>query len=187
MKISYFFVIFMFAGLVACKHDEKPQNVVTSTISEDSEKEMKLKNYIDSSFASPSEKEDSAYTNAQIYEDARRLSAEMKGDTSLPELLFRAGALVKGRKNPTKAIGIWGLITADFPDSRWAAEAAFQKAFTFDNDLHDKETAKNYYKEFLNKYPQHKMAKDAKILMANLDKTDAQLIEEFEKKNNIKN
>ena len=59
----------------------------------------------------------------------------------------------------------------------------FQKAFTFDNDLHDKQLAKKYYEDFLKAYPNHKLAEDIKLLIPTLDKTDAQLIEEFERKN----
>ncbi|MBK7740250.1 MAG: hypothetical protein IPI42_06725 [Saprospiraceae bacterium] len=64
--------------------------------------------------------------------------------------------------------------------------SSVSKAFTFDNDLHDKETAKKNYEEFLKDYPNHKPAGDVKLLLQTMNKTDAQLIEEFEKKNNIK-
>jgi TolA-binding protein len=114
------------------------------------------------------------------------MATGIKGDTSTPELLFRTGALVRGRKDPTKAIGIWGLIGEKYPDSKWAAEAMFQNAFTFDNDLQDKQTAKVYYEKFLTTYPNHKLSEDVKLLIPTLEKTDAQLIEEFEKKNKLK-
>ncbi|HRG42821.1 MAG TPA: hypothetical protein PKY97_00090 [Saprospiraceae bacterium] len=186
MSVKYFFPLAILFLLFSCKQDEKKVEPQQSHVESSSTTYVKLKKYIDSSYLSPSEVEDSSYTNGQIYDDAVSLAKEMKGDTSVPELLFRTGALVKGRKGPTKAIGIWGLITSDYNTSKWAPEAAFQKAFTFDNDLHDKETAKKYYQEFLDHYPKHKMAGDVKLLMATLNKTDAQLIEEFERKNNIK-
>ena len=114
------------------------------------------------------------------------MSTGIKGDTSTPELLFRTGALVRGRKDATKAIGIWGLINEKYPDSKWAADAMFQKAFTFDNDLQDKQTAKIYYENFLKAYPNHKLSEDVRLLIPTLGKTDQQLIEEFEKKNKKK-
>lgn len=187
-----FFFIFLFVSITAmsmmsCKRDVKAETaVVADAAPEVIAKKDRMKAYIDSVFMTRSEAEDSLYTTKMLYEDAKVIAEGMKQDTSVPEMLFRAGALARGRKEPTKAIGIWGLITSDYPHSRWASEAAFQKAFTFDNDLHDKETAKKSYEEFLESYPNHKMADDVKLLLQTMNKTDAQLIEEFERKNNIK-
>lgn len=190
-KKPFFFLLLFISmtamSMMSCKQDDGTETKVTvDAAPELIAKKDRMKGYIDSVFLTRSEAEDSLYTTRMLYEDAKAIATGMKQDTSVPEVLFRAGALASGRKDPTKAIGIWGLITSEFPESRWASEAAFQKAFTFDNDLHDKETAKKNYEEFLKDYPNHKLAGDVKLLLQTMNKTDAQLIEEFEKKNNIK-
>ena len=144
---------------------------------------VKLKKYIDFFLPSPSEVEDSSYTNGQIYDDAVSLVKEIEGDTC-PGIIIQNREHWSKEEKPHKgkASGTYNLQTTTRANGH---PAAFQ-TFTFDNDLHDKETAKKYYQEFLDHYPKHKMAGDVKLLMATLTKTDAQLIEEFERKNNIK-
>ena len=114
MSVKYFFPLAILFLLFSCKQDEKKVEPQQSHVESSSTTYVKLKKYIDSSYLSPSEVEDSSYTNGQIYDDAVSLAKEMKGDTSVPELLFRTGALVKGRKGPTKAIGIWGQRHLDY-------------------------------------------------------------------------
>ncbi len=185
MKYKYLIVSLavIMVCLSACSADPKVKVEKESTNAESSVAQLRLKNYIDSVFLTNSAEQDSSYSTKQIYEDAKLMANGVKGDSISPELLFKAGALVKGRKDPTKAIGIWSLIAEKYPDSKWVADAMFQKAFTFDNDLHDKQLAKKYYEDFLKAYPNHKLAEDIKLLIPTLDKTDAQLIEEFERKN----
>jgi len=183
---NFTFLLMLFTLFISCKKEKVVSDKKEKSSTESFAAHDRLQKYIDSVFLTNSVYQDSFYTTEQIYDDARLMSTGMKGDTSTPELLFRTGALVRGRKDPTKAIGIWGLINEKYPDSKWAAEAMFQKAFTFDNDLQDKQTAKIYYEKFLTSYPNHKLTEDVKLLIPTLDKTDAQLIEEFEKKNKLK-
>ena len=57
------------------------------------------------------------------------------------------------------------------------------QAFTFENDLQDKDSAKKYYMDFLNRFPDHSFANDAKQLLSMIDKSPEELIKEFEAKN----
>lgn len=188
MTIRYMIIVFVlgFVTLTSCKPDAKDKPTDEDITASSMAAHTRLKNYIDSVFLTNSANQDSFYTTKEIYEDCKLIATGVKGDSITPELLFKSGALVKGRNDPTKAIGVWGLITEHYPDSKWAADAMFQKAFTFDNDLKDKQMAKQYYENFLKTYPNHKLAEDIKLLIPTLDKTDAQLIEEFEKKNQKK-
>lgn len=176
-------MLLLTVAFFSCKPNTAVQGEKDSGSSQSFAAHDRLAKYIDSVFLTNSVYQDSFYTTKQIFDDAKLMSTGIKGDTTTPELLFRTGALVRGRKDPTKAIGVWGLINEKYPDSKWAADAMFQKAFTFDNDLNDKQTAKLFYEDFLNKYPNHKLAEDVRLLIPTLDKTDEQLIEEFEKKN----
>jgi hypothetical protein len=45
------------------------------------------------------------------------------------------------------------------------------------------EDASRYYRLFLKKYPNHPLAKDAKISLDNIGKTPEDLVKEFELKN----
>ena len=56
------------------------------------------------------------------------------------------------------------------------------QGFVAENELKDKDKALEFYQVFLEKYPEHPMAKDAQVLVTNLKRgvTDQQLIEQFE-------
>ena len=97
--------------------------------------------------------------------------------------IFKTGIFLKSRKEFTKAIATLGLIVAYYPSSKYAAEALFQQAVTFDNDLRDKENAKRYYDKFLKLYPTHPYASQVKDLQQLSTKTDEEIIKSFQKKN----
>ena len=53
------------------------------------------------------------------------------------------------------------------------------KAFTYDNEMGEKEKAKALYTEFLEKYPNDDFADDTKFLLENLFKSNEEIIQEF--------
>lgn len=56
------------------------------------------------------------------------------------------------------------------------------KGFLFDGTLHDSINAAKYYQEFLNKYPNNQFAKDAKMLLQNLGKSDEEVLKDLMEK-----
>lgn len=185
-SINYLFILLAFCiGLLSCKQDQvNTVDPETTTQTDGLNLRTQMIHYIDSVFSTESIAVDSVYNGDRIYADAQTIADQTPGDSISAEVLFRAGALLKGRKEPTKAIGVWGLVTEKYPDSYRSADALFQQALTFDNDLNDKNLAKRYYQKFLEQYPEHPQAEDVRLLLPMMDKTDAELVEEFEKKLN---
>ena len=64
--------------------------------------------------------------------------------------------------------------------------ALFMKAFLFDESLKDVENARKYYQEFIDKYPNHEFAKQAKLLMENLGKSQEEVLKSLQGKNKDK-
>lgn len=58
-----------------------------------------------------------------------------------------------------------------------AAESLFLTAFIYDEDLKEKEKAEDYYKQLLEKYPDHELSDDAEALLAQLYMTEQEIIE----------
>lgn len=105
-------------------------------------------------------------------------------DTSnIVKHLYKAGELAKAVGLYGYSIKLWGQIQREYPNSPKAGDALFMQAFTFENDLQDKESAKKYYTNFLNRFPNHPFADDAKQLLTLIDKSPEELIKEFEAKN----
>lgn len=104
-------------------------------------------------------------------------------DTLSANMLFKAADLSRGTGSFGKAIKYWGDLGEFFPNYNKTPDAAFLQAFTFENDLGDKEQAKHYYQKFLEKYPNHTFAADAKKSLELIDMPMEQIIKKFEEQN----
>ncbi len=100
-------------------------------------------------------------------------------DGQSPEYLHKAGETARAIRAFPKAVDLYDRIYAQYPTYEKAAQALFLKAFTYDNDLGDKATAKMLYEEFLQKYPKDDFADDTEFLLANLGKDDEEIIKSF--------
>lgn len=96
-----------------------------------------------------------------------------------PDYLHKAGETARAIRAFPKAVEIYDRIYANYPTYEKAAQALFLKAFTYDNDLGDKATAKALYEEFLTKFPEDDFADDTQFLLANLGKDDEEIIKSF--------
>ena len=77
-------------------------------------------------------------------------------------------------------------IIFEYPAYPKMPEALFLAGFTYQDKLNNGVKAKEYYDKLLEKYPAHDLADDAKAMISFFGKTDEQIIEEFEKKNQEK-
>ncbi len=104
-------------------------------------------------------------------------------DTLSASMLFKAADLSRGTGSFGKAIKYWGDLGEFFPKYSKTPDAAFLQAFTFENDLGDKEQAKHYYQKFLEKYPNHALSTSAKDALKLIDIPMDQIIKKFEEQN----
>jgi len=105
-------------------------------------------------------------------------------DELTPDYLFKAGEVAVSLGLYGKAILNFRKIISDYENYEKAGYAYFMIGFVNDQYIQDLDQAKIYYSEFVEKYPDHVMAKDAKIMIKNLGKSDEELIKEFEAKAN---
>jgi len=96
-----------------------------------------------------------------------------------PAMLQKAGEVARSIRAFKKAIEIYDTIYEKYPASKQAPQALFMKAFTYDNEMGEKEKAKELYTLFLEKYPNDDFADDTKFLLENLFKSNEEIIQEF--------
>jgi len=82
-----------------------------------------------------------------------------------------------------KAIAFLKQIESGYPDFPDMGNVIFLIGFTYDSNEKNFDAAREYYEKFLEKYPEHPLAKDTKILIKNLGKSLEEIIREFEAKN----
>lgn len=92
-----------------------------------------------------------------------------------PEYLHHAAETARTLRSVYKAIELYDWIIDKYPTSKRAATSLFLKAFTLDNDLHQYEEAGEYYKVFLERYPNDEFTESAQFLLDNLGKSEEEL------------
>ncbi len=108
-----------------------------------------------------------------------------KEDTMSAEYLFKAADLANGLRRPKEAIAIFDRLRTTFPEYRKSPAALFMQGFIYETSLGEKEKAKEKYKEFIQKYPQHTLTPSAQASLDQLNSnlSDEDLIRSFEAKN----
>jgi tetratricopeptide (TPR) repeat protein len=95
--------------------------------------------------------------------------------------LYRAANIARNIGEQGLAMDYYDRVYNNYKDFDKRAECLFQKAFTLEEIL-DTANARVVYEQFLQEYPNHEMADDARFSLMNMGKTPEQLIEEFEAK-----
>lgn len=99
------------------------------------------------------------------------------------EIQFKAGELAKSLGKPHVAVRHFNDLLDRDPNHERAPMALFYKAMVVGDDLQEHETAKIFYQEFIDKYPDHPFAESAKASIELQGKDLNDIVKEFEKKN----
>lgn len=108
---------------------------------------------------------------------------EYPEDTLSPELLFKAGEVAMNLNLGNQAILYYNKVLANYPGYVKVPECVFLKAFIYENQLGQIKEAERYYNQFIEKYPDHPMVKDARASLKYLGKTPEELIKIFQEQN----
>ncbi len=109
---------------------------------------------------------------------------EFEQDSLAPNAMFQAASLYRLKRDFNAAIKLWEDIQEDHPNSMQASQSLFLKAFTYENELKNLGKAKQFYSEFLRKYPDHELASSAEFSLKYLGKPAEDILKDFEQKNN---
>ena len=107
-----------------------------------------------------------------------------KDDTLSPSYLFKAGEMSIAVGKFDQSIELFGRVQR-YPNSNKAGSALFMQGFVAENHKQDVEQAKVFYQKFLEKYPDHVLANDCRMLLQQLSLSPEALIEMFEKQNGM--
>lgn len=119
---------------------------------------------------------------AMAYVDAcEAFAMVLPGDPQAPEFIFKAAETSSTLKTFEKSFALYDWIIDKYPKSERAPVALFMKGFIFDGTFKDSANAAKYYNEFIQKYPESSFAKDAKVLLSNLGKSDEEVLEMLRK------
>lgn len=106
-----------------------------------------------------------------------------KDDTICADYFFKGAEMSAQLGKYQQAIELFGN-TQRFPVYRKVARALFMQGFIAENNLHDKNAAREYYNRFIIKFPDHKMTPEIKMLIQSLNFSDEMLIQNLKRQNN---
>ena len=159
-------IIILFAVITGCKSG-KEKLVEKITESE--------KNLLKDSSAVVDRKKGQEIIN--LYQE---YALQYKDDTLSAEYLFRAAEISNGIGQYKNAIELYRKSSTYNSYSKQPI-ALFLQGFIYENQLQDYANARKVYEEFLQKYPNHKLAADVNFSIANLGKSPEELVKMFEK------
>jgi tetratricopeptide (TPR) repeat protein len=122
----------------------------------------------------------------KLIETYSNFSTQYPNDTLSAMYLYKAGEIAMNLKLSSQSILYFDKIITNFPSFSKAPECLFLKAFIFDDQVKDYDNAGKYYNEFIAKYPNHALIKDAKASLEYLGKSPEELVKMFQEKNQIK-
>lgn len=102
-------------------------------------------------------------------------------DDASADHLNEAAKVAKAIKDPRRAIALYDWILEDYRHTPYGPKAMFLKAFTYENDLADLESARKAYTGYIEEWPQDDFVDDARFLLINLGRDPGQIIEEIKK------
>ena len=97
----------------------------------------------------------------------------------IPELLFKSGEVLKGLGAHLKSAKAFHKVHTQFPSAKVAPIALFHQAHCFEA-LDQYLIAKNTYKDFIERYPNHPYVSEAKGMIQIINLSDEELIQKFQ-------
>lgn len=104
-------------------------------------------------------------------------------DTASAEFLFKGAEIAMNMKMSGMAIDYYRRIMESWPTYSKVPYCLFLQAFILENDLKQYDQARQRYQEFVDKYPGHVLARDARFSIENMGRPIEELIKEWEMKN----
>jgi outer membrane protein assembly factor BamD (BamD/ComL family) len=104
-------------------------------------------------------------------------------DTISAEFLYKGAEIAMNLNQPGMAIDYYNRILLDYPQFGKRAYCIFLQAFILENQMNLYDQAKARYQEFIEKYPDHVLVKDAEASIQNMGKPIEELIREWDQKN----
>ncbi|TXC76973.1 tetratricopeptide repeat protein [Luteibaculum oceani] len=100
----------------------------------------------------------------------------------LEKWLFEGGKAGRTAGEFEKAIKLFDAYLERYPKGEKSAEIIFLKGFIYDEDLKNKEKARENYQRLLDEFPKHDLADDAEALITQLYMTPEEILQMLEEK-----
>jgi len=112
-----------------------------------------------------------------------QFSSHYPNDSLAPVYLFKAASMASSSGQFQRAIGFYDNVCAKYPNFKQMPYCIFGEGFIYDNYLKDTTKAHAKYQQVIDKFPDNVWASQAKSAIADLGKTNEEIMKGFEEKN----
>lgn len=116
----------------------------------------------------------------EIMQNYENFAGRYENDSLAPEYLFKAGEIAMNMNMPGKSIELFQKVYTTWPEFTKRPYCLFLQGFIYENQLQQYDAAKDYYSRFVEKYPNHDLADDARSSIDNMGKSLDELIKSWE-------
>ncbi|MBO4281655.1 MAG: tetratricopeptide repeat protein [Bacteroidales bacterium] len=103
-------------------------------------------------------------------------------DSLAPEYLFRKAEVLRIGKEGDAALDVMAELVSRYPESPRVAECYFLRGLVYEEVFYDQDKAKKAYLSFIERYPEHPLAEDARYAIRYLGLSAEEIIASFEAK-----
>ena len=103
-------------------------------------------------------------------------------DSVTPYYRFRSADILMNTSQPADALEQLDILITRYSGFAKAADVLFLKGYIYENQLGELGRAKEVYKRFLEKYPEHSFADDVAVSIEHLGRSPEELVRMFEEK-----
>lgn len=114
-----------------------------------------------------------------------KYSEEFPDDSLTPLYIYRSAEMNRILNKGTQALIKYDLLIKKYPESEYVPICYFLKGLVFENVLYNFNAAELSYREFIEKYPDHPLRKDAELSLKYLGKSVDEIIEMFSDSTNV--
>lgn len=174
------------------KQKEEPKDSAPKTLKAedgyeylDLDKEVYLKN-LDELKLKADETKAGKEKNALYQQMARYYASyayKYPGDEKAPEYLFLAAQAYNTVEKGQQAVLFLEKFVNEYKGHEKYASTLFMLGFFYENSVKDIQKAEQYYKRFIEEFPEHELADDAQQSIKNLGKSPEEIVREFEEQN----
>ena len=101
-------------------------------------------------------------------------------DSMVVEYLFRSGAMNIILRKGSEALSDFTILIDKFPQNPYIAEAYYYRAYVYEDIIYDIASAKFAYQDFITRFPEHQLARDAALSIQYLGKSPEEILASFE-------
>lgn len=115
-----------------------------------------------------------------LFQDYDLFIQKYPEDSMAPEYLFRKAQLLRVEKKGDPALDAMAELVKRYPESPRVAECYFLRGLVYEEVFYDQDKAKKAYLNFLERYPEHPLAEDARYAIRYLGMSAEEIIAAFD-------